>query len=273
MSNSGLPAIALAVPLALSAQDSAGTAALGGVVTAERSGNPVEGVTIRVVGTSGFGITDAEGRFVISGLPPGVAEFVVSYAGEANGPHRVELIESRRVDLEVVLDLATFPTPREEGPLPDRERVIPVEELDVDIPPRVGKLHGFYTRMNDGDGEYITREEILELDPTQPSELLRRVIGLRVDPNRVPRRLGRRQSVAANRGGLGQTVGCELRYFLDGLEVPGFDIDDIPTRDLAGVEVYRSVSETPVQFRRRNVCAVIVLWTRDPSIPDPADGP
>lgn len=262
----------LLVPAPLAAQDppSPSTASLGGVVVEAASRVPISGATVRVAGAEETVVTDGEGRFILYELLPGRRMLVVSYLGQATRPRAVQLVGDRHAEIEVTVELAEFTggRPSSEG-LPDRDAVIPLEDLDVDVEGTIpiGKLHGFYSRMEDGDGVFIDREEILERDPSRPSDLLREVAGIRINPSTFER-----ESVIPTRGRQGQFRSCDLLYFLDGLEVPGFDVDDIPTRDLAGIEIYRSLAEIPPQFRRRGICAVILLWTRDPSIPDPEIG-
>ena len=256
-------------PASLVAQDSpaASTASLGGVVVEAASRVPISGATVRVAGATETVVTDGDGRFLLYELLPGRRMLEISYLGQATRPRAVQLVGDRHAEIEVAVDLAEFTgASRPSDGLPDRDTVIPVEDLDVEVEGtiRIGKLHGFYSRMEEGDGVFIDRPEILERDPSRPSDLLREVAGIRINSSTFER-----ESVIPTRGRQGQFQRCELRYFLDGLEVPGFDVDDIPARDLAAIEVYRSLAEIPPQFRRRGICAVILLWTRDPSVPDP----
>jgi hypothetical protein len=47
---------------------------LGGRVTASVSGEPVPDVRVLVLGTSLFGITNADGRYTVRNVPPGTAD-------------------------------------------------------------------------------------------------------------------------------------------------------------------------------------------------------
>lgn len=257
-------------PLAAQASPSTSTASLGGLVVEARSRVPISGATVRVAGAGETAVTDEEGRFVMYELLPGRRILEVSYLGQPTGPRAIRLVENRHAEIELAVDLAEFADAgRPSADLPDRDTVIPLEDLDVEVEGTIpiGKLHGFHSRMENGDGVFITREDILRRDPSRPSDLLRGVAGIRINPSTFERR-----SVLPSRGQQGQFQRCELLYFLDGLEVPGFDVDDIPARDLAGIEIYRSLAEIPPQFRRRGICAAILLWTRDPSVPDPEIG-
>ncbi len=259
----GMPAIG--GPRSLLAQQ---TASLGGVVLEAASRVPIAGATIRVAGAAESAVTDGNGRFLLYDLLPGRRIIEISYLGRAAEPRAIRLVENRHAEVEVAVDLAALTSAHSAEDLPDRASVIPLEDLDVEVTGSApGKLQGFYDRMENADGVFIDRAQILGRDPSRPSDLLRGVSGIRVNA-----RTFERESVLPSRGRQGQFQPCRLLYFLDGLEVPGFDIDDVPARDLAGIEVYRSLSEIPPQFRRRGVCAVIVLWTRDPAVPDPEVG-
>jgi hypothetical protein len=53
--------------------------------------------------------------------------------------------------------------------------------------------------------------------------------------------------------------------WIDGQKVPGLEIDDIPLRDVEGMELYNGPATTPMQFSQaqsaRN-CGTIVVWSR-----------
>jgi len=251
------------------AQDLERTASLGGVVIEAASGVPISGATVSIAGASETVVTDREGRFLLYELVPGRRVIEISYLGRATRPRAVQLVGDRHAEIQVAVALAEFASTSPGTDLPDRTAVIPLEDLDVEVEGTIplGKLYGFYSRMEHGDGVFIDREEILRRDPSRPSDLLREVAGIRISSSTFDR-----ESVVPARGRQGQFRSCELLYFLDGLEVPGFDLDDLPARDLAGIEIYRSISEIPPQFRRRGMCAAILLWTRDPAVPDPGTG-
>jgi hypothetical protein len=58
---------------------------------------------------------------------------------------------------------------------------------------------------------------------------------------------------------------CETQYFLDGAAVAAGTpvLDNLAPNNVAGIEVYRGASETPIQFDYgRASCGAIVIWTR-----------
>jgi hypothetical protein len=58
---------------------------------------------------------------------------------------------------------------------------------------------------------------------------------------------------------------CTVALYVDGNPYPNGSVDDFPPGSLEGIEVYRSASEIPAEFRTRDsMCGLIALWTRDP---------
>lgn len=162
------------------------------------------------------------------------------------------------------------PPPRR-PPLPADSVAHEVRALDVTVrrPPVRGKLAGFYRRMERGAGSYVTREEIEERDPFRLTDVVQLVPGFTTA--RYADGSGRREGRIDRSVTFHELQGCRIQYWLDGMPIPkvtGFDLDDVPPRDVAGIEVYRGASETPARFQRRgSTCGVVVIWTRDPSMP------
>jgi hypothetical protein len=56
---------------------------------------------------------------------------------------------------------------------------------------------------------------------------------------------------------------CRPDFVVDGFEATNSTSLDMPTIGITGIEVYGTLSETPLQFLRAdNVCGTIVIWTR-----------
>jgi hypothetical protein len=59
---------------------------------------------------------------------------------------------------------------------------------------------------------------------------------------------------------------CEVQLYVDGQHYPGGSLDDFPPVTIEAIEIYRSASEIPADFRARDAsCGVIAIWTRDPA--------
>jgi len=121
-------------------------------------------------------------------------------------------------------------------------------------------IAAFYERVAQRrQGRFMTREQIAVLHSARTSDVLRRVAGLSVRPNR------RGQTALRARGG------CEPLVFIDGMQVnmyggSAFSVDDlVRPDDLEGIEVYSGAS-VPIQFVRDGPlgsnCGAILLWTK-----------
>jgi outer membrane cobalamin receptor len=113
------------------------------------------------------------------------------------------------------------------------------------------ETNGFYRRQQSSrQGTILTREEIERRNPPFISQMLTTVPGTRLD-----------------RDSFGTTVlrstrdGCELTVWLDGMRVPGFDIDTYPVDAIEAIEIWRGMS-VPPEFR--DPCGVLLIWSRRP---------
>ncbi|MGH7541243.1 MAG: carboxypeptidase regulatory-like domain-containing protein [Gemmatimonadota bacterium] len=241
-------------PPLLSAQSSPGvaTASLGGRVVDSKTGRPLADVLVRIDGSVERASTGPDGVFTLYDLAPGARVIRLRYRGHAAPPQEIELVAHRHTEVRIGLAL---PRVGSDDALP----VVALPPLGVEIrrdPPR-GKLRGFYLRMEREHGHFITRDEILERSPYRTSDLLREVPGIVLA----------RADFGDAAVGIGRHRRCAIDVFLDGIPTPGFRIDDLPPTDIAGIEVYRGVSEVPIGYRRHETCAAILIWTTDPARP------
>lgn len=212
-----------------------------GQVTSFESGEPLGGVELVVRGTDVRSITSEAGLFRLEGIPTGRQTISLSYLGAESKdvPVRVEPRQTVRVSFVVEM------------------RVIPVAELVVTVEDQVpvSKLTGFYERMENSPGHFITRDDIDRLNPARTTAMLRRVPGLDI---------GKRTRGGVTPVTMSRRKGCQPQFWVDGARAPFFDVDNIQPREIAGIEVYRGNSEVPIRFKHRDRCGVIVIWTRDP---------
>jgi hypothetical protein len=145
----------------------------------------------------------------------------------------------------------------------------------VTPPFRDWRALGFYDRMDDGMGRYLTREQILTSNAPTTTQLLRGIPGLRAGDFRSagmwlggnasrPRR-GRGSSTLRSYGTL---LGCSPSVYIDGfLRVlgPGQRLDEmVEPAEIWGIEVYRRGSDIPSELPRQDMirnCGAIVIWT------------
>lgn len=143
-------------------------------------------------------------------------------------------------------------------------RAVPVQLAgqDVDADPSRGKMGPFNKRKARGVGAFVTREEIERRQPSSISELLRYLPGVGV----TQRMAGEPQPVRMIRSASSSMQStCVVQIYVDGHPYPNGNVDDFQPMSIEGVEVYRSASEIPADFRTQDAtCGVIALWTRDP---------
>ncbi len=130
-----------------------------------------------------------------------------------------------------------------------------VDLLRDPVNTRVLQRRGFYQRRETQTGAFLTGAELSDRGVRQLSDAMGLVSGIRVD-----RTQGLARVISERRRE------CPLALFLDGVEARslGSQIDAVPFDDIAGIEVYRGVSEVPSEFFRNRAggdCGVILLWT------------
>lgn len=134
--------------------------------------------------------------------------------------------------------------------------------IEASNDPTRGKMGPFNQRMSRGVGSFVTRAEIEKRQPASISELLRTLPGVNISQ----RMAGEPQPVHMQRSvNSSMQSTCVVQLYVDGQPYPNGNLDDFAPLTLEGVEVYRSASEIPADFRTRDAtCGLIALWTRDP---------
>jgi TonB-linked SusC/RagA family outer membrane protein len=93
--------IVLPLLLVLVAPAAAQEGAVGGVVISEQTGQPLAGVRVAVEGSQRAALTDASGRFLLTGVPAGEVRLRASFLG-----YRSQTVRARAGDLNVEIVLA-----------------------------------------------------------------------------------------------------------------------------------------------------------------------
>lgn len=222
-------------------------------------------------------ISDQDGNWVFEFPGPGVYFIEATRFGYQTwvaGPLEVTAED----DLDSMFRL--WPQPFELDPI----------EVSVQATRRHLQVEGFYDRQRADFGFFLGPEEIEKRSATRLTDLLRSLPGVNMvslSTGSVGARFIQLRGSSLSQGGL-----CRPRIFVDGLmyakgdsrpidrvegeeteldemlEVvdQGLSLDDIgPTSDIAGIEIYRSGTQVPVQFGGSSVqtlCGVIVIWTR-----------
>jgi len=190
--------------------------------------------------------TNAEGKFQIRNVPVGEHQLWGGRIGFLPHTSNVSVLAAQVARIDFVLA---------EAP-----RGLPDEIIIAD--PSRGKMGAFHQRMARGVGSFVTRADIEKRQPASISELLRTLPGVHIsqrmagEPQPIDMQRSRSSSMQSN---------CTVQLYVDGQPYPNGNVDDFPPLSLEGVEVYRSASEIPADFRTRNAtCGLISLWTRDP---------
>jgi len=234
-----------------------------GQVVDARSEVGVPGALVQVLDSSDRirrqATADEEGRFVLVRLDPGSFRLRVSHSSFIQTETPRWWVEAGEV-LTVSIRVDT--------------EVIPLAPLEVTARARTHSpvLSGFYDRLDRGvTGTFITRDEIVERNPTRVTELLEFLPGVTLDHARG----GNARTVVMARSlpGFGTPPGargdhsCPVQIYVDGVLATrggAASPDELATPlELEGVEVYRGLGGVPAEFLTPEArCGVIALWTR-----------
>ncbi|MFO7893341.1 MAG: carboxypeptidase regulatory-like domain-containing protein [Longimicrobiales bacterium] len=246
---------AMALGLLLAAAPAAAQAVVGRVVDHD-TGSPLAGA--RVVLTAHddspgaprtAALADSAGRFHLAVPYAGswvVRAEVLGYTTSVSEPFVVTPEE--RVELEI--RMAVRPIPVEPVAVVSR-----TSHVSADI-------RAFYARVQAGRrtgvGDFLTRAEIERAAGTKPSDLVRRLPGVRVTkPNG---HAGTRTVVRFSRG-------CVPALYVDGSRINQYRIEDsldefVVSSNIEGIEVYRGVGHRVDGFYDDRGCGMILVWTR-----------
>jgi len=192
--------------------------------------------------------TDGDGRYHVRLVPVGANRLWVGRIGFRPDSLTVKVVAGEITRVDFVLN--------------ETPRMLPDEIVEATPDPSRGKMGAFNKRKARGVGSFVTRAEIEKRQPATISELLRTLPGVHIsqrmagEPQPIDMQRSRSSSMQST---------CVVQLYVDGQPYPNGNIDDFAPLTLEGVEVYRSASEIPADFRTRNAtCGLISLWTRDP---------
>lgn len=215
---------------------------LGGRVLDAKTGAGIGEATVTLPSAGLAAVTDAEGSFELSRVPPGRRGIEVLHASYAKQRTCLSVPIARSVLLILTLD----PEP------------IPVAPLSVrieDVRPRWLEGTGFYRRREAAHGIFITRQEIAEEDPSRLTELFRGRLGVAVQGDQlVPRHAPTTML----------TRECPIQYFVDGRRMPlPLGLNTFQAGDVEAIEAYFGAPRLPAQFNvGRAACGAVVIWLR-----------
>ncbi len=229
------------VPLAAQGR----TGAISGVVK-DDLGAPIASVEVSVQAAARVVRTDSAGKFVLASLPAGTVNVGFRRLAFAPVVLRVEVPANDTSDVEVTLTVVAE----------QLKGVIVQEDAD-----HIRQLEDFERRRKLGFGHFITRSDIERRHPLLLSDMMRMIPGISLLPGpngRVAMRFAR-----ADMGGRD----CPPQFWIDGIPVVGFNVDDMPATDVEGIELYAGAATLPAQFNKLKsnaICGTVVVWTRVP---------
>jgi hypothetical protein len=119
-------------------------------------------------------------------------------------------------------------------------------------------LADYFRHREAGAGRFYQRAEIDAMRVGALTDVLRRVPGVRVTPDRNGRyivRMGR------------STRNCPPDFWIDNVRAHALNADDIPLTDIEAIEIYSGPAGLPPEFINRfgnPACGAVVIWTRMP---------
>lgn len=224
------------------------------VAASDSARGPIAGADIQVDGGRWRGVTDDRGLLRIETVPAGVHLVVARRLGVAPESLSTTVSPGQAAEVRFVLRSTALNL----GAVDVRdERIIPA------------RLQGFEERRaeNRNGGQFMTRADIDRIMPRQPSDLVRRMQGMRImDSLGVQLAVSTRGPKVQMIGNRPVPVQCVVRVGVDGsIKEPYFPMNTIVMSDVYGIEVYSGPSTMPPEFggaRRDAGCGLIMIWTR-----------
>lgn len=252
---------AAAAFLALSSPPAQAQTLVRGILLDAASGGPIPDGMVVISANRGRWQraiqADSVGCFEFADVSPGPYRIRATRVGYRDAVGDLALSADSVVDLEIRLAVATVVL----------EPVTVTSRSTRDVSP---VLRGFYDRMQNGAGRFISREEIEARQPVRITDMLRNIPNLRPSAQRMGSS-GTSFSQGSN------SDRCSVVFFVDGMRVnepnvggmrssarhdPPID-DYVNPEEVEGIEIYRGESDTPAEFSTRWVqCGTVVIWTR-----------
>jgi hypothetical protein len=254
----------VAVPHGIRAQTRLAT--LRGTVVADSTNFPLGAAEVAIPRLLKHVVTDSAGGFILPGVPLGNEVVIVRRIGFASLTTQLHFAAGDTVDVDFVL-------------LPTAQRLAAV---NVKGQSSRGKLTDFDRRRAEGFGHFVTDSQLANMQNRLTSEVVSMIPGQQIYRSNVSQAAW----VSTARGA--QSIGgtfvldqsdvrrgapnnqCYAAVFLDGIPVfTGrrgqllFDINSIPTAQIAGIEYYGGAGSLPPEFNvGGNTCGALVIWTK-----------
>lgn len=183
--------------------------------------------------------SDSAGRFTVMGLVAGTYILQIRAIGYAM--------------VSAVIRLGVGETANHVFELEALSYTLPAVEVEGRPGLARQRLLDFERRREGGRGYFLTEAELTGSGASTLGDALRGVPGVRIICNLTG---------CVARMTRGPRV-CAPDYYMDGFPASNAATADMSVRGVIGVEVYRTLGETPLDFlRTNNRCGTIVIWTR-----------
>jgi hypothetical protein len=212
-----------------------GSAGISGQLRDRASRRPLAGASVNVLGTTVSLRTDTSGQFKGGGLRPGLYLLQVRALGYDPASWMIELAARETLFVQI-----------------EMESILTLAPVAVEAAPwQLRGMVGFNERRVYARGVYLDEREIEQTHATRLSDILRSIPGVRL----VCRYNGCRMRMSRSE--------CQPDFFVDGHAANNSTSLEMPLIGVIGIEIYRTITETPVDFLRgANTCGTIVIWTR-----------
>jgi Carboxypeptidase regulatory-like domain/TonB-dependent Receptor Plug Domain len=243
-----IAAFAAAPPL-WSQQRPSAAVLLGRVFADDSAKRPVSGAEVLIPSLSLRALTDSLGRFRIVGIAPGRRGLRVNKIGFAPLRSAVEFSTGDTVEMDIGLSVSF-------------EEMAAVEIIEAQ---NRSRLTEFERRRATGTGDYLTSEDIAHRSRGRLSEAIRSLGGVSLLTSSTGGTY-----LISGRASSSRTGTCYTAVMLDGVWMydgdrtqSPFNVNSINPDDVAAIEYYRGLSNTPVELQgQRNSCGALVIWTK-----------
>ncbi len=228
-------------PTRTPSQVPAATAGIIGRLVDQQTRVPVQGARVSLLGTPHQTETDSAGHFTQAGLTAGAYFLEIRAFGYGAGSWLVRLGDGETIDTIFELSPLGYA----------------LDPVVVAVRPTLAqrRLQEFDRRRRERHGVFITAEQIETNNATTLMDVLRNVPGVRL---MCTTRGCQVRMTRSARGG-----GCQPDWVLDGLPATFSSTPSMSTIGIVGIEIYRSLSETPPEFLKSDSqCGVIAIWTK-----------
>ena len=203
-------------------------------------GVPIPGARVRVYNSDVVAVTNSEGAFQLAGISGGTQTLNTRAIGFVPDERAVELTDRH---IPVVIGLLTI------------RRFLDTVHVRAAKPTLMSAV-GFEERKRTGAGQFFTAYDIERFHPRDITDVLRHAPGISLSTDNQDNVKIRMR---------GEIENCTPAIFLDGKELINWELSDVNSLvdpvTVGAMEVY-TAALSPVEFRTKQGCGTIVLWTR-----------